>query len=154
MEALEKEVGARLRQAELADLSSGEDGYTLPESHGDAERRLAQLRQAKARLQERALAAQRAKKKTSSEKAPPPSPPSPPGINLSDHDSGLMPTREGVFLQGYNSQALIDGDGIGLIAGAHVVKCHNDRQQLRAGVESIPASCSAAQSGAGRQRLR
>ena len=51
-----------------------------------------------------------------------------------------MPTREGVFLQGYNSQALIDGDGIGLIAGAHVVNATNDRQQLRAGVESIPAS--------------
>jgi transposase len=148
--ALEKEVGARLHQAELADVSVGEEGYTLPESHGDAERRLAQLRQAKARWQERALAAQRGKKKTSKEKAPPPSPPgsappppqspSPRRINLSDPDSGLMPTREGVFLQGYNSQALIDGDGIGLIAGAHVVNATNDREQLRAGVASIPAS--------------
>ena len=39
IEALEKEVGARLQQAELADVSVAEDGYTLPESHGDAERR-------------------------------------------------------------------------------------------------------------------
>ena len=50
-----------------------------------------------------------------------------------------MPTREGVFLQGYNSQAVIDGEGIGLIAGAHVVNATNDRRQLLAGVQSIPA---------------
>ena len=144
---LEKEVGARLRQAELADVSVAEDGYTLPESHRDAERRLEKLRQAKARLEERA-AAMRSKKKPSAGKTPPPSlpgsapPPPPPSarINLTDNDSGLMPTREGVFLQGYNAQALIDGEGIGLIAGAHVVNATNDRQQLQAGVESIPAS--------------
>jgi IS5 family transposase len=51
-----------------------------------------------------------------------------------------MPTREGVFIQGYNAQALIDGDGVGLIAGAHVVNATNDRQQLVAGVASIPAT--------------
>lgn len=152
--ALEKEVGARLGQAELADMSAAEEGYTLPQSHGDAERRLAKLRQAKARLEERAGAAQEAKKKVPPDKAPPPSPPgsAPPPpppprrsartlrINLTDHESALMPTREGVFLQGYNAQAVIDGDGIGLIAGAHVVNAPNDRQQLRAGVDSIPAS--------------
>lgn len=145
---LEKEVGARMRQAELADVSVAEDGYTLPESHGDAERRLDKLRQAKARLEERAAAVMRLKKKPSSEKTPPPPPPGsappppPPSarINLTDNDSGLMPTREGVFLQGYNAQALIDGEGIGLIAGAHVVNATNDRQQLLAGVQSIPAS--------------
>jgi hypothetical protein len=51
-----------------------------------------------------------------------------------------MPTREGVFVQGYNVQAVIDGDGVGLIAGAHVVNATNDRQQLAPGVASIPAS--------------
>jgi transposase len=144
--ALEKEVGARLRQAELADVSVAEDGYTLPESHRDAERRMAKLRQAKARLEARA-AAQRAKKKAPSDKAPPPPPPgsAPPRspratrINLTDQDSGLMPTRERVFIQGYNSQTVIDGEGIGLIAGAHVVNATNDRKQLEAGVQSIPA---------------
>ena len=141
--ALEKQVGARLRQAELADLSGAEEGYSLPESHGDTERRLAQLHQAKARLAERA--AQRARKKGPPEKPPradssPPRPPPPQRINLSDSESALMPTREGPFLQGYNAQAVIDGEGIGLIVGAHVVNATNDRQQLRPGVESIPAS--------------
>jgi transposase len=131
--ALEKEVGARLRQAELADLSSGEDGYTLPESHGNGARRLAQLRQAQARLEERAV--ERAKKKKN--KAPPKKAAC---LNLSDSESALMPTREGPFVQGYNSQAVIDGEGIGLIAGAHVVNATNDRRQLLPGVESIPAS--------------
>jgi transposase len=149
--ALEKEVGTRLRQAELADRSGGEDGYTLPESHGDARRRLTQLRQAKARLDERQAAAQRAKKKPPAAGVPPPPPragtavPAPvvlasaTRINLTDQDSGLMRTREGVLLQGYNAQAVIDGEGAGLIAGAHVVNASNDRQQLRAGVDSIPA---------------
>jgi transposase len=135
--ALEKQVGARLRQAELADLSAGEDGYTLPESHGNSERRLAQLHQAKARLAERAA------KKVPPKKGPRAgsSPPSPPQrINLSDSESALMPTREGPFVQGYHAQAVIDGEGIGLIAGAHVVNATNDRRQLRPGMESIPVS--------------
>jgi transposase len=147
--ALEKEVRARLRQAELADASAEEDGFTLPESHGDAARRLAKLKQAKARLEERAT--ERAKDKAPPEKAPPSSPPGavpppPPRrqsaahINLTDAESALMPTREGVFVQGYNAQAVIDGDGVGLIAGVHVVNATNDRQQLVVGVQSIPAS--------------
>ena len=137
---LEKEVGARLEKAEQADASTEEDGYTLPQSHGDAAQRLVKLKQAKARLEERA------KKKVSSKKGPPPgaaaAPPSrrqrAARINLTDSESALMPTREGVFIQGYNAQALIDGDGVGLIAGAHVVNATNDRQQLAAGVASIP----------------
>jgi transposase/IS5 family transposase len=139
---LEKEVGARLEKAERADASTEEDGYTLPQSHGDAAQRLVKLKQAKARLEERA------KKKVSSKKGPPPGAgPAPPSgrqraarINLTDSESALMPTREGVFIQGYNAQALIDGDGVGLIAGAHVVNATNDRQQLVAGVASIPAT--------------
>ena len=144
--ALEKEVGVRLHQAELADGSVEEDGYTLPESHGDAERRLVKLKQAKARLEERAK--ERAQKhKTPSEKAPPGVAPPPrrrrpraERTNLTDCESAVMPTPEGLFVQGYNSQAVIDGEGIGLIAGAHVVNAANDRQQLLPGVESIPAS--------------
>jgi transposase/IS5 family transposase len=139
---LEKEVGARLEKAEQADASTEEDGYTLPQSHGDGAQRLLKLKQAKARLEERA------KKKVSSKKGPPPGAgPPPPSrrqraarINLTDSESALMPTREGVFIQGYNAQALIDGDGVGLIAGAHVVNATNDRQQLVAGVASIPAT--------------
>jgi transposase/IS5 family transposase len=138
--ALEKEVRARLHEAELSDANAEEDGYTLPESHGDAEQRLLKLKRAKARLEERA-------KNKASKKGPPPGavpPPSrrqrAPRINLTDCQSALMPTREGVFIQGYNAQALIDGDGVGLIAGAHVVNATNDRQQLVAGVASIPAS--------------
>ena len=139
---LEKEVGARLEKAEQADASTEEDGYTLPQSHGDAAQRLVKLKQAKARLEERA------KKKVSSKKGSPPgAAPPPPSrrqraarINLTDSESALMPTREGVFIQGYNAQALIDGDGVGLIAGAHVVNATNDRPQLVAGVASIPAT--------------
>ena len=140
---LEKEVGARLEKAEQADASTEEDGYTLPQSHGDAAQRLVKLKQAKARLEERA------KKKVSSKKGPPPGAAAPPPpsrrqraarINLTDSESALMPTREGVFIQGYNAQALIDRDGVGLIAGAHVVNATNDRQQLVAGVASIPAT--------------
>jgi transposase/IS5 family transposase len=140
--ALEKEVSARLHQAELSDASVEEDGYTLPESHGDAEQRLIKLKQAKARLEERA------KNNKASKKGPPTPGAAPPSsgrsrvarINLTDCQSALMPTREGVFIQGYNAQALIDGDGVGLIAGAHVVNATNDRQQLVAGVASIPAT--------------
>jgi transposase len=143
IEALEKEVGARLQQAELADASTEEDGYTLPESHKDAARRLLKLKEAKARLEQRA-------KERAKAKMPPPSPPGgtgPPSsgrrraerVNLTDGESALMPTREGIFIQGYNAQALVDGDGVGLIAGAHVVNATNDRQQLVAGVASIPA---------------
>jgi transposase len=93
----------------------------------------ARLRQAQARLEERAV--ERAKKKKN--KAPPKKAAC---LNLSDSESALMPTREGPFVQGYNSQAVIDGEGIGLIAGAHVVNATNDRRQLLPGVESIPAS--------------
>lgn len=145
--ALEKEVAGRLEQAQWADGSGGEDGYTLPESHGSAERRLTKLKEAKARLAQR-----EANKPRPQKEAPRQEPPtSPPGltepkprekrraqINLSDSESALMPTREGPFVQGYNAQTVIDGDGAGLIVGAHVVNATNDRQQLLAGVEAIP----------------
>ncbi|MEQ1473957.1 MAG: IS1182 family transposase [Candidatus Acidiferrum sp.] len=143
--ALEREVCERIRQAELADLSGAEDGYSLPESHGSAERRLAKLKEAKARLAEREA---KKKKKRREKEEPPDKPPSSPleskrggraQINLSDSESALMPTHAGPFLQGYNAQAAIDGDGAGLIVGAHVVNATNDRQQLLAGVEAIPA---------------
>lgn len=142
IEQLEKEVSGRLAQAELADGKREEDGYSLPASHGSAERRLAKLKEARARLAQR-----EAKKKKSS--ADPPSSgacgPRPKQrvrgaqINLTDSESALMPTREGPFLQGYNAQAAIDGDGVGLIVGAHVVNATNDRQQLVSGVQAIPA---------------
>lgn len=140
MAALEKEVAGRLEQAELADMRTGEDGYTLPESHGNAAGRLAKLKEAKARLTRRA--AQRGEKKIVAPDQPSPLEPKRGGgaaqINLTDSESSLMPTREGPFIQGYNAQAAIDGDGAGLIVGAHVVNATNDRQQLLAGVQAIP----------------
>ena len=144
LEAELKEITAqvqeRLGAAEAADKAEGSDPTALPKELADRATRQAKLRAAqevlRAREQERAI------RKERGEYVSPPSKRGP-QVNLSDPDSGLMATAQGPFVQGYNVQAVVDAEGSGLIVGARVTQAANDRRELRANFESVPAQLGA-----------
>lgn len=60
-------------------------------------------------------------------------------INPNDPDSYAMPVRKGGFVQGYNAQASVDAEGVGLIVGAHVTNQPTDRQELEPNLNNLTA---------------
>jgi transposase len=135
-----EQVEGRLCQAEAADQGEGGDPTALPQELADRATRQARLRAAQEVLQAREQ--ERAARKEKGEYVAPPSARGP-QVNLSDPQSGLMPTSQGPFVQGYNVQAVVEAEGHGLIVGARVTRASNDRQQLQANVESIPEELGA-----------
>lgn len=128
MARLEREVDQLLARAEAADAETGEDGRRLPRELANRQRRLEKLRTAAAVLAEREKAGAKN-----------------PTVNPSDPDSGITPTAQGPFIQGYNAQAAVSAEGPTLLVAARVVTDSNDRRQLQPTVEAIaPAFTPAA----------
>jgi transposase len=123
IEGLQKQVDTLLARAEEADARGQDDGTNLPKELANRQRRLERLRTAQAILQKREEESQE-----------------PGTINPSDPDSGITPTAQGPFIQGYNAQAAVSAEGTTLIVGAQVVQATNDRQQLTPTLATIPAA--------------
>jgi hypothetical protein len=117
---LQTQVDALLERAEQADGSGREDGTTLPQELAMRQRRLERLRAAQAVLEQR------------DEEGGGDT------VHPGDPDSGLTPTAQGPFIQGYNAQAAVSAEGTTLIVGAEVVPATNDRRQLAPTLEAIP----------------
>jgi hypothetical protein len=117
---LQGEVDTLLARAEEADGRGADDGTSLPQELASRQRRLERLRAAQAVLDQ----GQQGDTDT---------------INTSDPDSGITPTAQGPFIQGYNAQAAVSAEGTTLIVAAEVVQATNDRRQLAPTVEAIPS---------------
>ncbi len=122
---LQGEVDTLLARAEQADGREPEDGTTLPQELASRERRMEKLRAAQRVLDER--------QRQRGEPAGPDD-----SVHPTDPDSGITPTAQGPFIQGYNAQAAVSAEGTTLIVAAHVVADTNDRRQLAPTVEAIP----------------
>lgn len=62
-----------------------------------------------------------------------------------DADSALMrKSKQHEYRQAYNAQAVVDADGSQLVLGARVTTNVNDRRELMADVDAIPASVGTA----------
>jgi len=160
-ERVEQMLGEAVRvdAEEDARYGKGQRGDVLPAALATAEKRLAKLRQIKARMEEaarqqaaelereRAEAGgkprneaekkrwQRAKKRAEFGQQQ---------MNESDPDSRLMKDgASGAFVQAYNAQAAVD-DGQQVIVAAEVTQQCNDKEQLAPMVERIQENLSAA----------
>jgi len=154
---LSEEVAELLAAAEAADGQAGE-GEQLPEELARRQERLAQIKQAKAMIAQRAEARyeaeqvaheqkmadrdekeQRTGKKT---RGPTPNPPEPgprgkDQVNFTDPASRIMPTSNG-WQQAWNAQAAVDMDSH-LIVGGRLSQAPNDKQQLQPALDTIDA---------------
>jgi transposase len=163
--ALEAEVAAILREA--ADVDQAEDrqhgqggGDELPDELASKTRRLARLRQAKARLEAEAAERQRRYQTRVAELAaaarakskPPrahikPRPrdeaPNPAAVaNTTDPDSRFLRTRNGT-VQGYNAQAVVTEHQV--VVAAELTREANDLQQLQPMLQALDQTLAAAQ---------
>jgi transposase len=125
---LEREVRDRLAAAEEEDGRAEPDDLMLPRDWGDRTERMDRLQKAKRCLDERKRQAATGRSQAKAN-----------GVNTTDPDSGLMPTRQGPFIQGYNAQAVSTMGGCGgLIIGARVSTAPHDRCELAPTVQSLP----------------
>ncbi len=146
----EEEVKQLLAKAEQADVSGTSEALDIPEELSRREERLKRIAEAKAEIERRAAErekreqeayeqklAERKKKAEETGKKPrgraPKEPESGPRkkdqVNLTDHESRIMPVSGGGFEQGYNAQAAVDVE-TKLIVTAHVTQQTNDKQEL------------------------
>jgi transposase len=139
---LHEQVQGLMAQAEQADQQ--EIQPELPEELSEKQKRLEQLRQAKARLEQQTRQAHEDREKQrrsfgqnlgNKPKALPKEPGPKARINLTDPQSTLTRTRHG-FIQGYNVQMAIATQG-GIIVATDVVTDACDRHQL----EPMTARC-------------
>ena len=156
---LKAEVQELLQLAEAADQSKVPDGMSIPEELARREDRLKAIRDAKAKIEERAKErferehaayeaklAERQAKQTSTGKKPRGKDPEPPAggpraedqINLTDEESRIMPVPGGGFDQCYNCQAVVDVETM-LVMAAHVSQAPNDKEQIAPMVEKLAA---------------
>ncbi len=147
---LSEEVAELLEKAEAAD-NDGEDDRQLPKELERRQDRLARIREAKGRIEERAEAryttekdkydqrmADRAEKEQRTGKKIPGREPAPPEpgpregdqVNFTDPESRIMPTSENGWQQAYNAQAALDMDSH-LIVGGRLSQAPNDSRQLQ-----------------------
>jgi hypothetical protein len=135
--ALEEEIGRWFEEADREDAEedaaygSDDDGYSLPAELREAEKRLATIRAAKARLE--AEARERAEQEgrdpdeaVPSERAQ---------TNFTDPDSRIMHTPDG-FQQCYNAQVAVDAQSQVIVA-CEVSRAPPDVQRLRPMLEQI-----------------
>jgi transposase len=155
---IKREVQRLMRMAEKADASERPDGLDLPAELARREDRLKSIDAAKARIrkrEEQRIAAERAeyerKMKARSEreqetgkkpKGPRPKPPSRAHdpraqINLTDEESRIMPSADGV-VQAYNAQAVVDCQSQ-LVLSAELSQRPTDRRLLADAVAACQA---------------
>jgi len=153
----ESEVKELMRLADEADASDLPDGFSIPEELSIREKRLAAIRDAKAKIEERAterhardmaayeekVAARKSKEKATGKKAggrAPKQPESGPQdkdqVNLTDEESRIMPTSGGGFEQAYNAQAAVDMDTM-IVVATDLSHNPNDKRELEAVVETL-----------------
>jgi hypothetical protein len=145
---LREEVQALLQRAAEADRAEELNGLDLPDELARRQDRLKALAEAKAKIVERVAErdararqeyedkvarreAQRQagkKPKGKEPKAPETGPKTTDQINLTDEESRILPSQDG-FIQGYNSQAAVDGETM-LIVAATVSQQSNDKQHV------------------------
>jgi len=146
---LSGEVSELLERAEAADQDD-EDGQQLPEELTRRQQRLAQIRQAKkiieqraaerdeaekaeyeAKMAERRQTEQQTGKKTPGRKPEPPEPGprNKDQVNFTDPESRIMLTSQQGWQQAWNAQSAVDMD-THLIMGGHISQATNDKRQL------------------------
>lgn len=146
---LSEEVAELLEKAEAADQQD-DPHDSLPEELERRQDRLAQIRQAKAMIEERAaeryeaeksdyeakMAKRRQTEQETGKKTPgrKPKPPEPgprdkDQVNFTDPASRIMLTSNNGWQQAWNGQAAVDMDSH-LIMGGHISQATNDKQQL------------------------
>ena len=156
---LELEVEQLVAKAERADSAPLQDGLSIPEEITRRQERKAALEKARIQIEARAQAryaielaehetnlAERAAKKERGEKigGKPPQAPTPepePGdqYNFTDSESRIMKAGNGNhFEQSYNAQAAVEVQSR-LIVGQRVSQAPNDKQELVADLQTIPA---------------
>jgi len=152
-EQLETEVKTLMQKAQEADNDDENDGMSIPEEIARREDRIAVIKEAKAKIEQRAKerydkeetqyqekikkrklkAKQSGKKPRGKAPKPPQEDPKPKDqINLTDEESRIMKTSGGGFDQAYNAQASVEHDSR-LIVHQHVTQNGNDKQ------EAVPA---------------
>lgn len=155
---LSQEVAELLEKAEAADRQDTPDD-SLPEELERRQDRLAQIRQAKKMIEERAaeryeeektkyeakMAERRQQEKRTGKKTPGPKPKPPePGprdkdhLNFTDPQSRIMLTSNSGWQQAWNAQAAVDMDSH-LIMGGHISQAPNDKQQLKPMLNELKA---------------
>jgi len=153
----ESEVKELMRRANEADASDLPDGFSIPEELEIREKRLTAIRDAKAKIEERAaerhgrdmaeyedkVAAREAKEKATGKKvggiAPKPPEEGPKDkdqVNLTDEESRIMPTSGGGFEQAYNAQAAVDMETM-IVVATDLSQHPNDKQELEPVVETL-----------------
>ena len=159
IEQLEMEVKQLVAKAEQADSTPLQDGLSIPDEIARRQERTAALAKARAEIEARAQAryavelaehekklAQRAAKKERGEKvggkppqAPTPEPNAKDQYNFTDPESRIMKAGNGNhFEQSYNAQAAVEAASR-LIVGQRVSQAPNDKQELVATLQAIPA---------------
>lgn len=155
---LSGEVAELLEKAEAADTDA-EDDPQLPEELERRRERLAQIREAKAMIEERAkarheaeqaeyeekMAARRAKEERTGKKTagrtptpPEPGPADKDQVNFTDSESRIMLTSENSWQQAFNVQSAVDMD-THLMIGGHISQAPNDKQQLEPTLDALDA---------------
>jgi len=153
----ESEVKELMRLANEADASDLPDGFSIPEELEIREKRLTAIRDAKAKIEERAAerhtrdvaeyedkVAVRAAKEKATGKKPRGAAPKPPEegpvnkdqVNLTDEESRIMPTSGGGFEQAYNAQAAVDMDTM-IVVATDLSQNPNDKREMEPVVEKL-----------------
>jgi len=152
------EVKELMRLANEADTADLPDGFSIPEELEIREKRLAAIRDAKVKIEERAaerhardvaeyeekVASREAKEKATGKKArgAAPKPPEKEGpkdkdqVNLTDEESRIMPTSGGGFEQAYNAQAAVDMDTM-IVVATNLSHNPNDKREMEPVVEAL-----------------
>ena len=159
---LEEEVQKLLQLAARADAAGQQEQQQqqeldIPEELERREQRLAAIREAKEKIEERAQerhAAEQAeyeeklKRRQEREAAtgkkmggrPPKEPEAGPKekdqVNFTDEESRIMPGASGEFVQGYNVQAAVDHESH-LVVGQHVSQATNDKQEVEPALNQL-----------------
>ena len=149
---LKGEVQKLLKLAEEADQEGkqAQQELDIPEELERREQRLAAIREAKEKIEERAQERYEGERADHEEKLkrrqereaatgrkmggrPPKEPEAGPKkkdqVNFTDGESRIMPAASGEFVQGYNVQAAVDHDSH-LVVGQHVSQATNDKQEV------------------------
>ena len=147
---LEAEVQTLMEKARMQDEEETNDGMDIPDEIARREARLSVIKDAKARIEQRAkeryeaekklyeekMAKRQAKEKATGKKTPgrtpkPPTeePTSTDQVNFTDEDSRIMKISKGGYEQCYNAQASADHDSR-LIVHHHLTQHVNDKQEI------------------------
>jgi transposase len=153
----ESEVKELMHLANEADASDLPDGFSIPEELEIREKRLAAIRDAKAKIEERAaerhardvaeyeekVAVREAKEKATGKKArgaapkpPEEGPKDKDQVNLTDEESRIMPASSGGFEQAYNAQAAVDMDTM-IVVATNLSQNPNDKREMEPVVETL-----------------